>query len=89
MHLQRALILLLCHTTRKLSSFSPPHLWMVMAPALLCGAQELILGAVVSLYHCPLISAPCVSGAQPSSAAEKEISFSPQLSLEISMAFLC
>jgi len=61
---------------------------MVMAPALLCGAQEMLLGTVVSLQRCPLISSPCVSGAQHSSAAEK-ISFSPQLSLEISMAFLC
>ena len=61
---------------------------MVMAPALLYGALELFLGAVVSLYHCPLISAPCVSGAQYSSAAEKEISFSPQLSQEISTALM-
>ena len=60
-----------------------------MAPALLCGAQELLLGTAISLQHCPLKSAPCVSEAQPSSAAEKEISFSPQLSLEISMAILC
>ena len=54
-----------------------------MAPALLCGAQELLLGTAVSLQRCPLISAPCVSGAQPSSAAQEVISFSPQLSLEI------
>ena len=58
-----------------------------MAPALLYGALELLLGAVVSLQHRPLISAPCVSGAQRSSAAE-EISFSPQLSLEVSMGIL-
>jgi len=59
-----------------------------MAPAVLCAAEELLLGTAVSLQHCPLISAPCVPGAQPSSAAQEVIYFSPPLSLEISMALL-
>jgi len=56
-----------------------------MPPALLCGEQELFLGTAVSLQHCPLVGAPCVPGAQPSSAAEDVIFSSSLLSLEMSL----
>ena len=77
MHLECAHSLLLCHTTSKLSPFSPSHLLQINDPAVLCGAQELLLGNAISLQHCPLVSAPCVPGVWPSSAAEDVISFSP------------
>ena len=49
----------------------------------LCCAEELLLGTAVSLQRCPLVGAPCVPGARPSSAAEDVIFSSSLLSLEI------
>ena len=56
-----------------------------LSPAALCCAEELLLGTAVSLQHCPLVGAPCVPGAQPSSAAEDVIFSSPLISPETSL----
>ena len=56
-----------------------------MPPALLCCAEELLLGTAVSLQHCPLVGASCVPGAWPNSATEDVIFFPQVISLEMSL----
>ena len=63
---------------------SPQNVLLVLMQS----TRELLLVRAVSLQHCPLVGAPCVPGAQTSSAAEDVISILPMISPEMSLG-LC
>ena len=58
---------------------------LIMPPALMCCAGNLLLSTAVFLQHCRLVRARCVPGARPSSAVEDVIFSSPLTSPEMSL----